>query len=54
MAERLNAPVLKTGNRVTCSGVQIPLSPPSFKLNNKNVKLEDGYEIRDQFMTTEN
>ncbi len=28
MAERLKAPVLKTGNGVTRSGVRIPLSPP--------------------------
>jgi hypothetical protein len=35
MAERLNAPVLKTGNGATCSGVQIPLSPPLQTIKNK-------------------
>ena len=30
MAERLNAPVLKTGIWVTISGVQIPLAPNLF------------------------
>ena len=35
MAERLNAPVLKTGNGAICSGVQIPLSPPLQTIKNK-------------------
>ncbi len=30
MAERLKAPVLKTGRRVTVSWVRIPLPPPCF------------------------
>ena len=43
MVERLIAPVLKTGNRATCSGVRIPLSPPfifSVKISN-NLKMID-------------
>jgi hypothetical protein len=32
MAERLNAPVLKTVSGVTRSGVRIPLPPPEISL----------------------
>tara|TARA_B100001027_G_scaffold6206_1_gene4043 strand:- start:263 stop:367 length:105 start_codon:yes stop_codon:yes gene_type:complete len=33
MAERLKAPVLKTGKGVTLSWVRIPVSPPLKKFN---------------------